>query len=351
MKRIRFISLLLVLCLFGFAGMPGQLGIANEEKPNISQIFPEVQDYIMSEIPFEWKQIGNPPALPAEPGNSILYTLPFSFKFYDEVFTEVYISKFGYLSFWTDEAYGDNQPFPLINPAYSYMIAPFWDSFIPRYCITFPIQICIGGGHYYVQNFLDFVVVEWKNIRHFPEGGGSNFPLVGTFQVILKDSGDIIFNYDYLDYIDPQNGYTCGLNYGYLPGAYNTYSGLNSNTEDFSLLFTQITTIPATIDFDPDTLNPRSKGKWVTVYIDLPQDYDVNDINLNSIELITSSGTVPVEETPTGVEDGTLMVKFDRQEVIGILEPGEEILITVSGELNDETSWEGTDQIRVLDFY
>ena len=28
--------------------------------------------------------------------------------------------------------------------------------------------------------------------------------------------------------------------------------------------------IPATIDFDPDTLNLGSMGKWVTVYIELP---------------------------------------------------------------------------------
>ena len=33
--------------------------------------------------------------------------------------------------------------------------------------------------------------------------------------------------------------------------------------------------IPATIDFDPDTLNLGSNGKWVTVYIELLTGYDV----------------------------------------------------------------------------
>lgn len=119
--------------------------------------------------------------------------------------------------------------------------------------------------------------------------------------------------------------------------------------------------IPATIDFDPDTLNPKSSGKYVTVYIELPEGYDVNDIDINTIELTYGVGGVFAEVTPTEIgdhdENGVpdLMVKFDRQDVIAILEPGEEIEITISGESweysNNGFEFEGRIDIRVLDFY
>jgi hypothetical protein len=111
--------------------------------------------------------------------------------------------------------------------------------------------------------------------------------------------------------------------------------------------------IPAIIDFDPDTLNPKSKGNWVTVYIEFPEDTTC-DISNADISTILLNGIIPVEESPTGIgdhdEDGNpdLMVKFDRASVIELLEPGENVLITISGELNDGTAFEGTDMIRVL---
>ena len=33
------------------------------------------------------------------------------------------------------------------------------------------------------------------------------------------------------------------------------------------------------IDIDPDTLKLDSTGKWITCYIELPDEYDVEDIN------------------------------------------------------------------------
>ncbi len=39
------------------------------------------------------------------------------------------------------------------------------------------------------------------------------------------------------------------------------------------------------VDFDPDTLNLQSEGKFVTVYIELPEDIDASEIDLFSLEL------------------------------------------------------------------
>ncbi len=109
--------------------------------------------------------------------------------------------------------------------------------------------------------------------------------------------------------------------------------------------------IQATIDINPDTLNLKSKGKWITCYIELPGDYDVEDIDVSTIKL---NDQVPAESRPTGVGDcdddgiAELMVKFDRSAVQEILEAGDEVEITVTGELNDDTKFEGSDKIRVI---
>jgi PKD repeat protein len=111
--------------------------------------------------------------------------------------------------------------------------------------------------------------------------------------------------------------------------------------------------IPATINFDPDTLNLKSKGKWVTVYIELPMGhgYDVGMINLTSIML---DGRVYVEIKPTeiGDHDGDgvpdLMVKFDRTVVQNILNVGDKVGIIISGTLIDGRLFEGKDAIKVI---
>jgi len=110
--------------------------------------------------------------------------------------------------------------------------------------------------------------------------------------------------------------------------------------------------IQAAIDIDPDTLNLNSKGKWITCYIELPGDYDVKDIDVSTIKL---NDEVPAESRPTGVGDCDddsiveLIVKFDRSAVQEILEAGDDVEITVTGELDDDTKFAGSDTIRVID--
>ena len=105
------------------------------------------------------------------------------------------------------------------------------------------------------------------------------------------------------------------------------------------------------IDFEPDTLNLRSPGKFVTVYIELPEDFDVSNLNVSTLRL---NDTVFALSAPVTVgdydEDGIadLMVKFARQQVIEVLGSGTQMVI-LTGRLSDGRPIAGIDFIRVID--
>ena len=120
--------------------------------------------------------------------------------------------------------------------------------------------------------------------------------------------------------------------------------------------------INATVDINPKALNLRSRGKWVTAYIELPEGYDVDDINVSTIML---NDTVPAELRPVAIGDydedeiPDLMVKFDRAELtlyvlanVDRIKLFEErfmtITLTLTGKLNDGTLFQGSYTIRII---
>ncbi|OGW29567.1 MAG: hypothetical protein A2X56_13130 [Nitrospirae bacterium GWC2_57_13] len=111
-----------------------------------------------------------------------------------------------------------------------------------------------------------------------------------------------------------------------------------------------VTSINATIDFDPNTLNQGSNGTWVVVYIELPAGYAVKDIDVSSVRL---EGVIPAVQKPCSVgdydKDGIpdLMVKFKRSDVIALLLQGEKVPVHVSGTVGT-TTFDGVDIIRVI---
>jgi len=120
--------------------------------------------------------------------------------------------------------------------------------------------------------------------------------------------------------------------------------------------------LTATVNIYPQALNLRSRGKWITTYIELPEGYDIHDINFSSIMLEES---VPAELRPVAIGDydedsiPDLMVKFDRAEIISYVlanvnmtELFEErfmtITLTITGYLNDDTMFMGSDTIKII---
>jgi hypothetical protein len=126
--------------------------------------------------------------------------------------------------------------------------------------------------------------------------------------------------------------------------------------------------ISATIDVAPNIFNLRSKGRWITAYIELPEGYNVADINRTTILL---NGTIPVDpfwiskpiKSVIGDYDNDsipdLMVKFDGQQVINYVMANVDlsrlyeerfmtITLTVTGKLNDGTPFQGSDTVKII---
>ena len=346
MKRIRVMSILLILSLIGFTGIPSLLGTSiseNDNTPTLASI-PGLDNYVMTEIDFRWVELSGvvaPLWTGYEDDGMIYKPLGFNFHFYDRSVATVGICTNGFLSLRspTSNPLYWSYPFPLQGYDHNYMIAPFWDDLKvdDRY-----------GSLVYAASFSgppgkSYFVAEWENIQNLWTGG-----VVGSFQVILYESGDIVFSYEYIDpFFTGYRQWICGLNFGTDDDYFNMFT-VSLGTYQRSVLFTR--GIHATVDFDPDTLNRKSRGKWVTVYIGLPEGYDVNDIDIDSVSL---EGLSRADSSPTEIIDhdgdgrNDLMVKFDRQEFIALLEPGENVEISITGTLNG-MEFEGTDTISVI---
>lgn len=82
-------------------------------------------------------------------------------------------------------------------------------------------------------------------------------------------------------------------------------------------LFESMCLIDANIDLDPDTLNLKSKGKWMAAYIELPDEYSVSNINITTVKL--HHGNNEVSASWGNVQGDIYMVKFSRSLVQSML--------------------------------
>jgi len=110
--------------------------------------------------------------------------------------------------------------------------------------------------------------------------------------------------------------------------------------------------IEAGIDINPDTVNLKSKGKWITCHIWLPEGYDVADVNSYGVVLAFGEEEVGAEWIWFNEQQQVVMTKFSRRDVCQMLAEHDElgqVELTVSGQLSDGTRFKGTDTIKVID--
>jgi hypothetical protein len=116
----------------------------------------------------------------------------------------------------------------------------------------------------------------------------------------------------------------------------------------------KITTIKATIYFHPRSLNCKSRGRWITVYIGLPPSYKVEEIDISTILL---NKLIRPKEIPNAIIDingdnvPELMVKFDRFAVILILGEQQFCKIIITGQLYNSVKFEGSYVIKPIHFF
>ena len=122
---------------------------------------------------------------------------------------------------------------------------------------------------------------------------------------------------------------------------------------------------PLNVNVPPKNTNPK-KGGVLPVAILGTMDFDVNDVDVSTLLL---EGVAPLRhryrDVAAPVEDGAecectaagpdgyedLVLKFQKSEIVSALGPvsvGDMISLTITGQLNDGTPFEGVDIIRVI---
>jgi len=199
------------------------------------------------------------------------------------------------------------------------------------------------------DGILDYTLWQYGSDDIVPDDGHGTTKVLADWLSVLPVSGTVD--------PDDQTEMAVTVNATALEiGEYVGYVVIESNDLDESVTYIPVNLtvylpIEASIDFQPDLLklNPKAKGGFVETYIELPPGYDVRQIDISSIKF---NGIVPALPKPTKVgdhdKDGIpdLMVKFSGAAVQSLLTPGDQIEITVTGEVAG-IAFEGTDTIRV----
>jgi len=198
------------------AAVPGEQILVNNIETKYGSV---VSNYHMiTEYTFDWVDPTIGTLLPLTYNSAIKVTLPFQFQFYDRKFDAVYVGSNGLLSFsYSYPWWGSNVPFPSDDSRFYYLIAPFWDQMV-------------ATGDFYVLSLTNpnRLVIGYVNMEY------STGVLAGTFEVILYESGEILFQYDQIMEVRSP---TVGLNYGLMSTFYNSYTFPLKTAKDFALLF------------------------------------------------------------------------------------------------------------------
>ena len=344
---------------------------------------------------FDWVDIettGLAIPLANDDANSGPVRLGFDFPFYGTDFGFLYVSANGWLSFTSDSTSYSN-PDSLPNAGFSVpenLIAPFWD------------DLDMGDGT--VTYFGDDTrfIVQYTAADRFAS------PARLTFQVILYPSGKIVFQYLSMEgtldsaTIGMQNqdrtiGLLVAYNEPYVgdrlaveftpvaawvtatplagsvpPGGFDeiglAFDASDLDDGDHSAVLLIRSNDPArdeiavpiglhvgVIDLErfaiyPETINLSSRGRTIRAAIQLPAPFDPGDVVPASVslygELFAEPGSLEIADTNgDGIDEAIL--RFDRQAFADVVPDGTLVPVTITGEVDGQTWFEGTTQVRI----
>jgi hypothetical protein len=95
----------------------------------------------------------------------------------------------------------------------------------------------------------------------------------------------------------------------------------------------------------PRTINLKRQGNYIKCRITMPigSDKSIDDIDTTSLLLEKTVSPVNIKE-----EENVLIAEFDNKELVDILEPGDSVEITLTGEFTDGTPFTATDTVKVI---
>ena len=126
-------------------------------------------------------------------------SLPFSFKYYENTYTSLYIAASGYLAF-TEASYWDDQDLIPSPREPNNVIAPYWS---PTYIGTGNWVRYLSGGTAPNRYF----AVEWHDVKGGAPGDSVGEDETYRFEAILYENGDIVFQYQTMAF---NGGWWCG---------------------------------------------------------------------------------------------------------------------------------------------
>ncbi|MFX1483155.1 MAG: CARDB domain-containing protein [Promethearchaeota archaeon] len=181
-------------------------------------------DYSTTTLPYNWEDATGGTWNDLSMSDSVMLTLPFEFPFYGMNFTNIFVSRHGWMSFYNPDPY-ESWIYPGSPEEYSwYAVAP--------YAAAIDWQSGNPGVYNLTLSSPSRYVIEYNNVmsQYYPN------PLVGTFQVIFYDNGTIDFNYDLIE--NPYDfPYFIGLNHGAISSNYEQYSISSFPVDDLTLRF------------------------------------------------------------------------------------------------------------------
>jgi hypothetical protein len=144
-------------------------------------------------VPFNWIDVtgGIDTGLTSNCQNLAAVPIGFPFKFYENTYSTVYVSLNGYLAF--DAGSGCYWHGQVPSPATpNNIIAPYWGHFTN---VAGHVRYLQGGS---IPN--RYLVIEWHQMTD--QHGAATY----TFEVILHENGDIVFQYQTMNY---SGGWSC----------------------------------------------------------------------------------------------------------------------------------------------
>lgn len=176
---------------------PGQEDKAAEEgrtrqvPPSVAAGTTAVSDHfgytLDSAAPYAWIDAAGGPAVAFPTFDDSFFgpvSLDFAFKFYENSYSQLYISTNGLVSFGEGVFTYNNQPLPQDTPPNA-LVAPFWDDLAVGGTLNNGSVHYLAGGSAPNRYF----VIEWSEVtRRFSSG-------LLTFEVVLYENGDILFQY------------------------------------------------------------------------------------------------------------------------------------------------------------